>query len=136
MSIERLDSKDLYISKENYTLRKKTARIRLDALKEYLTTKRTCRSLFLLSYFGETGHKRCGQCDVCLERNKAQLSELEFDKILQQIKPLLKERPYSPEELLKQVKITSAEKTHRVLEWLLDNDKIYYNSEKKLSWKV
>lgn len=136
MSIERLDSKDLYISKENYGLRKKTARIRLDTLKEYLTSKRTCRSLFLLSYFGETGQKRCGQCDICLERNKAQISELEFDKILTQIKPLLKDRPYSPDELLLQVKIASSEKTHRVLEWLLDNDKIYYNSEKKLSWKM
>ncbi len=136
LTIERLDAKNLYISKENYTTRKKTALNRLDTLKDYLTTKRICRSLFLLSYFGETGKRRCGQCDVCIERNKARLSKLEFDSILNQIKPLLKQSSYSPDALLAQVKNTSSEKTRRVLEWLLDNDKIYYTSEKKLLWKI
>lgn len=135
LTIERLDAKDLYLAKENYALRKQIARKRLDTLKEYLTTKRTCRSLFLLSYFGETGKQRCGQCDVCLERNKAQISKVEFDGILNQIKPLLMEQPIKPEDLVEAIDNTNTEKSKRVIEWLLDNDKIFYTPDKKLSWK-
>lgn len=135
LTIERLDAKDLYLAKENYTTRKQIARKRLDTLKEYLTTKRTCRSLFLLSYFGETGKQRCGQCDVCLERNKAQISKVEFDGILIQIKPLLIEQPIKPEDLMQAIDNTNIEKSRRVIEWLLDNDKVYYTPDKKLFWK-
>lgn len=135
MTVERLDAKDLYISKDNYALRKQTARKRLDALKNYLTSNRTCRSLYLLSYFGETGKQRCGQCDVCIERNKAQLSKLEFDNILHQIKPMLLEHPWKPDELVNSTKNTNPDKISRVIEWLLDNDKIFYTPDKLLSWK-
>lgn len=135
MAVERLDAKDIYISKENYSLRKKTARNRLNALKEYLTNNKRCRSLSLLSYFGETSHTRCGQCDVCLERNKAHLSKLEFDRIVEAIKPIIKPGELKPEDLIEAVKNTSKEKTLRVIEWLLDNDKIRYTIDKKLTWK-
>ncbi len=135
MTIERLDAKDLYLAKENYEIRKQIARKRLDTLKEYLSTKRTCRSLFLLSYFGETGKQRCGQCDVCLERNKAQISKVEFDGILNQVKPLLMEQAIKPEDLIAAIDNTNIEKSKRVIEWLLDNDKIFYTPDKKLAWK-
>lgn len=135
MTIERLDAKDLYLAKENYETRKQIARKRLDTLKEYLTTKRTCRSLFLLSYFGESGKQRCGQCDVCLERNKAQISKVEFDGILNQIKPLLMEQAIKPEKLIEAIDNSNIEKSKRVIEWLLDNDKIFYTPDKKLAWK-
>ncbi len=135
MTIERMDAKDLYISKDHYHNRKKANRKRLNALKDYLTNKRQCRSLYLLSYFGEKAKQRCGQCDVCLERNKAQLSKLEFDKIVNQIKPILKEKPYTPDQLMQTVSFTSREKCLRVIEWLLDNDKLDYTTDKKLFWK-
>lgn len=134
-TIERLDAKDLFISKENYALRKKTARKRLDTLKKYLASSSTCRSNFLLKYFGESTSQRCGQCDVCLERNKAHLSKLEFDNILNQIKPLLKEHPQKPEDIVNSIKNTSPDKCRRVVEWLLDNDKITYTFDKKLTWR-
>lgn len=134
LTIERIDAKDLFISKENYALRKKSARKRLNALKGYLESTRTCRSIFLLKYFGESADQRCGKCDVCLERNKAQLSKLEFDTILNQIKPILKKFPQKPEDLMNNIKNTSPEKCRRVIEWLLDNDKITYTSDKRLIW--
>jgi ATP-dependent DNA helicase RecQ len=134
-TIERLDSKDLYISKENYDLRKLAARKRLDAMKAYLTRTTGCRSLFLLSYFGELGKRRCGQCDVCLERNKVNLSKLEFDRILEEIKPVLLSRPTAPDELLDTAKARDRDNILNVIEWLLDNDKIAYTSDKKLFWK-
>ena len=100
-----------------------------------MESTRTCRSIFQLKYFGESGEQRCGQCDVCLERNKAHLSKLEFNTILTQIKPLLKAHPQKPEDIVNSVKNTSPDKCRRVVEWLLDNDKILYTSDKKLSWQ-
>jgi ATP-dependent DNA helicase RecQ len=134
-TIERLDSKNLYISKENYALRKVAARKRLDAMKTYLTRTNNCRSLFLLSYFGELGKRRCGQCDVCLARNKVNLSKMEFDKILETIKPGLLSQPTSPDEILENANTREKDKILSVIEWLLDNDKIDYNEDKKLFWK-
>lgn len=135
LTVERLDAKDLHISKDHYHRRKQTARNRLNALKNYLTNKRQCRSQYLLSYFGEKATQRCGQCDICLERNKAQLSKLEFDRIVNQIKPTLKDKSLNPDELLQTINFTSREKCFRVIEWLLDNNKLEYTQDKKLTWR-
>jgi ATP-dependent DNA helicase RecQ len=134
-TIERLDSKDLYISKDNYALRKVAAQKRVAAMKTYLTKNTGCRSLYLLSYFGELGKRRCGQCDVCLERNKMNLSRLEFDRILEGIKPLLMAQAVSPERLVENATSGEKDKILNVIEWLLDNDKITYTEDKKLYWK-
>ncbi len=133
---ERIDSKDIYISKENYELRKKAAWERLKAVETYVTATNRCRSQYLLAYFGELNTKRCGQCDYCIERNKAELSEMEFDQIVEIIKPLLKSRYLSIEEIVEAAPKTRAEKVIRAVEWLLDNDKIKYTPDKKLFWVV
>ncbi len=131
---ERIDAKDLYISKDNYELRKRVAHERLKSLHNYLLSNNRCRSIFLLSYFGETKAKRCGQCDVCIERNKVDLNEIEFNSVLEIIKPLLKEQPSDIEILMKAAGKTSSDKVIRVVEWLLDNGKIAYTKDKKLYW--
>ena len=60
---------------------------RSDSVIDYASQISKCRSKFLLNYFGETETYRCGICDICLERNKIKLSDLEFDSILDIIKP-------------------------------------------------
>lgn len=131
---ERLDAKDLYISKDNYALRKRVAHERLKSLHNYLSSNNRCRSVFLLSYFGENNVKRCGQCDVCIERNKVDLNEMEFNAVLEKIKPLLKDKPIELDRLVISVEKTSSDKVIRVIEWLLDNGKVNYTSDKKLFW--
>ncbi len=133
---ERIDSKDVYISKENYELRKKAAWERLKAVETYAKASNRCRSQYLLAYFGEQSTKRCGQCDYCIERNKAELSEIEFDIIVEIIKPLLKIKSMAIEEIVDAVPKKSAEKVIRAVEWLLDNDKIKYTTDKKIFWVV
>lgn len=133
---ERLDAKDIYISKENYEFRKNTALERLKSMHAYISSVNRCRSIFLLSYFGETAIKRCGHCDICIERNKVNLSELEFDMVLEQIKPILKIAPVQIEELLKRLPGIDRDKAIRVLDWLIDNDKVIFDAGQKLSWKL
>jgi ATP-dependent DNA helicase RecQ len=89
----------------------------------------------LISYFGQTDSRRCGICDVCLERNKANLSELEFNNILEVIKPLLKAAPCSLKELTDACPRISEEKVINAVTWLTDNDKIDVVSDGFFRWR-
>ena len=134
LTIERLDAKDLYISPENYKLRRKTARQRLNSLTAFLKSTSTCRSVFLLGYFGQRNASHCGHCDVCRKRNRPDLKQAELDAAVQQIKSLLQKQPCTPEELTKLVRNLTEEKLMQVLEWLLDDDKIHYDKQQCLRW--
>ncbi len=130
---ERLDDKNLRISKENYKDRKERYLERLNALLDYASNRTKCRNVILLNYFEEINAYRCGQCDNCNIRNELGLSEYEFDKILEEIKKKLKETPHLLNELVNSIKRPN-EKTIKVIQWLLDNDKLKYNEENKLDW--
>lgn len=132
---ERLDSKDIYISDEFYKNRKKASKKRLQSVIDYARNNTKCRSRQLLAYFGEDISHRCGKCDVCIERNKIEMSELEFDTVLKYVKPVLVEKACTIEELTFLAKGINVDKVIKVIQWLLDNDKVDYNEEKKIVWK-
>lgn len=132
----REDVRYFSISPENYSERKKYAGQRVEAMKQYVQTQNRCRSVMLLSYFGEKNAVRCGVCDVCLERNKLDLSKLEFDNLVEAIKPLLMNQELSMDELLNQVKSPLGEpKIIKTLQWLMDNGKILFDPlQNKMRW--
>jgi len=132
---ERFDSSNIRLSDETYKDRKNSAKKRMQSVMDYIKNDHKCRSQQLLQYFGEEQEKRCGKCDVCVERNKIELSELEFDIVLKQIKPLLLEKPCTLEEIASKVKNVNEDKIIKVVQWLLDNDKLYYDQQQNLSWK-
>jgi ATP-dependent DNA helicase RecQ len=134
ISEDRVDAKDLTLSRENYKDRIRDTEKRLEAVIHYAESSNRCRSQSLLAYFGESGAKRCGKCDVCLERNKIELNELEFETILNYIKPLLKEKPCSMEELVNAASSVQEDKILQAVQWLVDNDKIGLDREKKYYW--
>ena len=130
---ERINTIDIFISKENYELRKENALKRIEEVKFYASSKSRCRSQLLLEYFGEKDSKRCGTCDVCLNRNKIELSEFEFDNILNQIKPLLKIKELYIEEIVSQID-ADEDKVIKVIQWLIENDKIKASEDLKYRW--
>ena len=134
-SEDRVDAKDIFLAKENYKDRISDAEKRIEAVIHYAESSHRCRSCTLLTYFGETDPKRCGKCDVCIERNKIELNELEFDTILNSIKPVLKETHCSIAELVESVLFIQEDKVVRAVQWLVDNDKIGIDKEKKYFWK-
>ncbi len=87
-----------------------------------------------MEYFDENNPKRCGQCDVCRERNKLELSSYEFDLILNSIKPRLKEQELSFKELLENCKYQE-DKLLKVISWLTENEKIILSENNKYKWK-
>ncbi|MDR3366559.1 MAG: RecQ family ATP-dependent DNA helicase [Prevotellaceae bacterium] len=120
---ERLDDKNLRITKENYADRKERYVRRTEHILAYASSSAKCRSQQLLAYFGETDSYRCGQCDVCLERNELDMSKYEFDELLAYIKKQLHEQPMSLESLIDTLP-QKTEKMLKVTRWLLDNGKI------------
>lgn len=131
---ERYDLKDLNIDRENLADRKKRFMDRARAFLNYAETKNRCRSLMLVNYFGETDALRCGVCDYCLERNKANLSDLDFETILGKVKTILLKDAMDVEELINQFHNEDEEKTLRVIEWLIDNEQIRYLDGNRLEW--
>ncbi|MBA7544781.1 Inosine-5'-monophosphate dehydrogenase [subsurface metagenome] len=131
---ERLDQKSLIISKENYKIRKEKFIQRLEKVNEYASRKDICRSRFLLEYFGEKGSPRCGHCDFCKGENEINISKTEFEQISEMISNCLKKESMLLEKLVDTVD-HNKEKIVRVIQWLLDNEKIYYQQGKKIAWK-
>lgn len=132
---ERLDDKSLYISKENYDFRKKRYIERINAMLHYASSNNKCRSQLLLSYFGDKNPDRCGQCDVCTRRNELDLSKYEFDIILDAIKAKLEYNLISLDDLVLSSE-TDKEKTLKVIQWLLDNNKIIKDKKDLLTWNL
>ena len=130
---ERLDRSHLRISPELYLKVKENYVERIAGITGYAENKTRCRPAFLTAYFGEeTG--RCGMCDTCLERNELELSKYEFDMVIEKIKELLAEKPLRPDEL-EALADLPREKSVRVIRWLLDHEKLAYDSDHRLTWK-
>lgn len=132
---ERLEEKSLFISPENYHRRLERYTERLNAMVAYAAESTKCRSQYLLTYFGETDSDRCGKCDVCEKRNELNLSKYEFDQILDKIKQDLNKEPITLENLVnKHAALFKEDKILRVVQWLLDNQKIGYDQQGMLKW--
>ena len=88
----------------------------------------------MLEYFGEKGSPECGNCDFCKGENEINISKMEFEQITEMISKYLKKESMLLEKLVDTVDYNN-EKTVRVIQWLLDNKKIYYRQDKKIAWK-
>jgi len=120
----RMSVKNMRINRDAYESRKLISQKRMEAMLEYVQNYSKCRNILLLEYFGEVDNKRCGKCDVCVGRNKIDLSQQEFDKVIEQIKPILKEQNCSLRELVFQIKNVDEDRVIKVIRWLMDIDKV------------
>ncbi len=120
----RMNIHNIRINRDNYESRKQVSLRRMEAMQNYVQGFSKCRSSILLEYFGETDVKRCGKCDVCVGRNKIDLSQLEFDSVIEQIKPILKTKNCSLEKLVDQVHDVDDNRIIKVVRWLMDINKI------------
>jgi ATP-dependent DNA helicase RecQ len=131
---ERLDVSSLQISKQHYQDRMKSAEKRLNSVIAYVSSDNKCRSQQLLEYFGEKNSQRCGKCDICIERNKLELSEFEFNKVAEQLEPLITDRAMTIEEIVINIKGLNEDKIIKAFRWLLDNDKIATTDDNRFIW--
>jgi ATP-dependent DNA helicase RecQ len=132
---ERLAIEDISIAAKNYHERKEIAIKKMESVIYYVTTKHKCRSEILLGYFGEKEAYRCGVCDVCLERNKLELSDIEFSLVSNQIKKILMLEPLPITQLIGKIEEIRDDKIIKVIQWLTDNNKLVTNNENLLEWR-
>jgi len=132
---ERLDFRGLYFSADSYAFLKDRYTEKLNAMIDYAESTTRCRSSILLDYFGEKNAQRCGQCDVCKQRNELELSKYEFDLILEEIKVLLREKPHMIPEIVEKINYPD-EKVMKVFRWLLDHGKILRDEFQSYSWNI
>ncbi len=130
---ERLDRKTLHISNEKYSFLKDRFKEKIHEMLLYASADNKCRSQFLLSYFGEKDAPRCGQCDVCIQRNELDISGYEFDLILKDLKAALTGKSLDIVEITKTGK-HSEEKIIKLLRWLIDHGKVIKTEENKFIW--
>ena len=64
----------------------------------YVKNDAECRSVQLLSYFGEENFQDCGSCDVC-QRNAA-VTDLEIKELDRDILELIQKKALSPQNLI------------------------------------
>lgn len=62
---ERLRPKNLNLDPLRYEFLKESSLGRIEKMIDYISEEHTCRSRYLLDYFGQTESDDCGTCDVC-----------------------------------------------------------------------
>jgi len=130
---ERLDPGSLVITRDTYEKKKKMYKDRISSVLSYAFSTSHCRSLMLLSYFGDKSASRCGYCDFCKKRNQLNISEDDFDIILSDLKVILEQKPVRLELLIDSTSF-SQEKTIKVIKWLFDQKKLRYLPDKRIEW--
>jgi ATP-dependent DNA helicase RecQ len=116
---ERIDPARIKISPVNYQERKVNYQRRVDAVIQYAQSSDRCRSVRLLSYFGELESGSCGQCDVCLGEHVSGISNRDFESVSLKIRQILEGGGLEIRELIRQCN-EDEKKVLKVSRWLLD----------------
>ena len=130
----RVDSKYISLSKETLETRKANEEAKAASVIQYASNQYQCRSHVLQNYFGEEDNKRCGKCDVCLERNKLNINDQEFKAIMIAIQNLISQNPMHVDDIIISIIEHREDKMVSVLQFLSDNGQIAMNDEQKLYW--
>lgn len=131
----RVDAETIDFRKSLLQKRKVTATEKLNAMLDYAKNSVVCRSKKIVSYFDEYSSEDCGVCDVCLIRKKIELTNDEFGHMMNGIEQHTSKQPLLLTELVQHLKQYHSEKVIETVRYLLDNDKLRYNSMQQLEWK-
>ena len=121
---ERQEKNRLHFSKEVYEDRKESYAKRIESMIEYASAEENCRSRMLLRYFGEKNEHNCGQCDVCLQKRRKEISKEERLKLQKEILDILKKGQLTTATLI-HVLQGDKEIAHEVISFLLAEEIIH-----------
>ena len=76
---ERLRPKNVNLDPERYTQLKESAMERMQKMIDYISEEDTCRSSYLLEYFGQTESSDCGTCDICRSARKSPAQKIKAE---------------------------------------------------------
>jgi ATP-dependent DNA helicase RecQ len=132
----RADADILDLNKALLKKRKETTLQKLEAMLSYASNNTVCRSQKLVSYFDEYGSDDCGICDVCLMKKKVEMNNEEFERLVQRIREHTTVESIMIDALVRKLAPTQEEKIIETVRYLLDNDKLRYNTMQQLAWNT
>ena len=81
---DRLRPKNVNLEPQRHAMLKSAALERMEKMIEYVTETDTCRSAYLLEYFGQKESADCGTCDICRSKSagrKSAISDLSAEMV-------------------------------------------------------
>ncbi|MCL1974191.1 MAG: RecQ family ATP-dependent DNA helicase [Bacteroidetes bacterium] len=121
---ERLEPANLHLSAQNYLWKKERYKERMDSILTYAQTHSVCRSQQLLAYFGEKQKCRCGQCDVCLQKEARNTPQI-LDALRIEILEKLKTGPLEVQALIPLFD-RDPEQIKELLRWMVEQGELEY----------
>ncbi len=125
---ERLRPESLILNKEFIDKQRSRNITKMNAVIAYAQNNLICRSIQLVSYFGDKTNKPCGKCDVCIELKKKRVEEKLFHQIKTDIEGELSVNSVALSSLRVFEKYRQ-EDVLIVIRWMVDNDQITVNNE-------
>lgn len=119
----RVLAEELSFNLAHYNKRRDLFINRVRQMIGYIETT-SCRSRFISHYFGDKKAGACGTCDNCLQQKKADLSAEEFEHIAALILTHISNNLLTVDALLEQLKPLQKEKAWKVLSFLQSEKKI------------
>ena len=132
---ERIDTKRINISADNYQHRKVKYQQQVDSVIEYAANNQKCRSVNLLEYFGQYNSDPCGSCDVCIGDHESGISNGEFSRISCKISKALAAESCTIDRMVKLINEPEP-RVIKVSRWLLDNGILKAGSGGRLTYHV
>jgi ATP-dependent DNA helicase RecQ len=114
--------------------RTKTAKEKAEAVVHYTTQQYLCRVQVLLAYFGETTYQKCGQCDVCLAKEKKgeQCATADYQKYRHLVLQRLQAGMREVNQIVDSVDLTEAKTMLVTIRQMLDNGELSYDHASRL----
>lgn len=123
----RLPTSYIRLSKAAYVDRRKQFEKKIEHIKYYASSIDRCRSSILVEYFGQEESEDCGNCDVCLKKKRIILSVKEEKCLQKRLLYSITEMPRKLDIIIKS-EAESKEYLLKAIAYLLEEDKVYYNS--------
>ncbi len=131
---DRIELTNLTIDQKLYDFRKNRQQERIKKMIAYAEDE-VCRQRQLLDYFGERSLENCGQCDVCLGRNKVELSREDYTRYKEKVERLLLAKPLKIKELVGAFAPRREKQVLKTIEHLLDEGFVETKDD-LLTWKT
>jgi ATP-dependent DNA helicase RecQ len=123
----RQDASVLPLDIKKIESRKKNDTEKGEKMIHYVKQRERCRSVILLEYFGESGAKDCGVCDLCLQKKKEQANHEIYARYRPQILNAIGNTAIDINALVKKIDLKNKIAILAVISEMVDSGEIMYN---------
>jgi ATP-dependent DNA helicase RecQ len=111
------------------------AKTRFEAMANYLSESKICRSTKLVNYFGEKDIPPCGICDVCIANKHLESNDKEEKRRIFELRILLANHALSLDSIVSNTK-GNPESTIKTLRYLVDQGSVVESKNGDFQWKM